>query len=206
MPKPPTRLSLFAALLVLWGASGGTLFALSVTVPTFTELVTKSEQIVRGEVIRVESRQVTNAAGFELIKTFVTIRSDEMPKGLPDPEITLSFLGGTVAGETLTVPGMPTFQKGDRGWFFVTGNGHSLCPLISGPYGAYREVKDPTSAALRVVRYDRSVMTSPEAIERPSSNGTDLQARFAAVVTPDVFRAAIYRELGRLGLPSPQIP
>jgi len=206
MQFPQLRLSLFFCLVLLL-SSAAPLSALSVVVPTFSDLVTKSDQIVRGQVVRVESRRTTNAAGYELIKTFVSIRPTEIPKGESSSAVVLSFLGGSVAGEKFEIPGMPKFKKGDRAWFFIKGNGSTLCPLISGPHGAYREVKDPTTNELRVVRYDGSAMASPEAIERPPVNQDSVRSLSASPpLTPAIFRAAIYRELDRLPPPLLQQP
>lgn len=206
MKLPHFRLFFTTLAVGLFFSTGSFLSALSVTVPTFSDLVAKSDEIVRGQVLHVQSRRVTNPAGHELIKTFVTIRPDEMPKGESAPTVVLSFLGGTVKGERFEIPGMPTFRQGDRAWFFIKGNGHSLCPLISGPHGAYREVKDPATGTLRVVRYDGSVMASPEAIVRPPDAAEKIRSASEASVTPATFRAAIYRELGRPAPVLNQVP
>ena len=110
--------------------------AITVEPPTFTALVERAENVIRGEVTQVESRWVENK-GHRVIKTFVTVRVAETLKGEPANETVLVFLGGTVDGQTLKVGGMPTFHADQEAWFFVKGNGRVVCPLIYAHHGAY---------------------------------------------------------------------
>ena len=104
--------------------------AISVDTPTFTDLVERSEEIVQATVADIQSKWVTSAKGDRVIKTFVRLRIKETAKGPSRDEVTLTFFGGTLDGKTMVIAGMPQFRKGQRGWFFIKGNG---CLLYTSP-------------------------------------------------------------------------
>ena len=134
----PAALALTAGLFLFLCASAR---AITVEPPTFTALVDRAENVIRGEVTQVESRWVDNK-GHRVIKTFVTVQVAETLKGEPANETVLVFLGGTVDGRTLKVGGMPTFRANQEAWFFIQGNGRVLCPLIYAHHGAYLIKRD----------------------------------------------------------------
>ncbi|MFH1742837.1 MAG: hypothetical protein ABIH23_27860 [bacterium] len=74
--------------------------------------------------------------------TFVTFSIQEVYKGLPQNRdtITLRFRGGLREedGKVLDVEGVPSFNVGEEGVFFVCGNGRQLCPLVGWGQGRYR--------------------------------------------------------------------
>ncbi len=154
------RLPAALVFLVLGLMAGiSTASAISVNPPTFTTLIEGSDDIVQGTVIDRECRWVTNQAGYQVIKTYLTVHVNESVKGNTANTVTLVFLGGTVGEQTMEIGGMPTFNKGDRGWFFIRGNGRYLCPLAFAHHGAYLLQKNPRDASDRIVKLSGRPLT-----------------------------------------------
>lgn len=169
-----SRLDRFVRLFVFFsailGVSTERLSAMSVRPPDFRELVAESDTIVRGEVVAVESRKVTNQAGREVIKTFVRVRIEDQMKGAAATELSLAFLGGRVGEEALTVAGMPTFRVGQKDFLFIARNGEVLCPLVAAAYGRYPIAPTADAAAEpQVLRSDHSTLRSLSQIPAPLS-------------------------------------
>ena len=92
-------------------------YAATVLQISVREMLNKSELVFEGHVTRVESRMDPPAT---LIHTYVTFQIFDVIKGArPDQTIELSFLGGTVDGRTLAVPGMQIPELGEQGIYFV---------------------------------------------------------------------------------------
>ena len=93
------------------------IYAATVLQITAREMLNQSELVFEGQVTGVESRMNPQAT---LIHTYVTFRIFDVIKGAwPDQTIELSFLGGTVDGRTLAVPGMQIPELADQGIYFV---------------------------------------------------------------------------------------
>ncbi|MCF3652118.1 hypothetical protein [Synoicihabitans lomoniglobus] len=201
MKKTLTRLP--AAFFTFWltlGALAAPLRAISVVPPTLTTLVGQSEEIVRASVAEVESRWVESRSGKQIIKTFVRLRIKETAKGPANEELTLSFFGGTVDGYTMAIAGMPTFRKGQQGWFFVKGNNRVICPLNFAHHGAYLLQAGPTAGSTQVMRLNGAPLRSTADIGDETDDHAAASSSFAATaMTSDAFRAAITQELNRLG-------
>ncbi len=81
------------------------------------EMLAQCELVFEGRVMHAESRM--NPGGTS-IHTYVTFEILDAIKGVwPAQTIELSFLGGTVDGRTLSVPGMKVPRLGEQGIYFV---------------------------------------------------------------------------------------
>jgi hypothetical protein len=168
---------------------------MSVTPPSFAELVDEAATVVRGRVTAVQSRKVLTPDG-EAIKTFVTFAVDKTLKGAPDRSVTLSFLGGQVGDERWEVAGMPEFQVGAEEFLFVTADAQ-VCPLVGAMHGRYRIVAAEKSGRAFVARNDHAPLTGVNDVAEPMEHDT---ARIAATndgLSPEAFEQAIATEVAR---------
>jgi hypothetical protein len=191
MRRPAALFSLFLSFV-----AGPQLAAMSVAAPDFTGLVGAAETIVRGEVTQIESRWVTNDAGYRLIKTFVTIRTEEIAKGDPAAEVTLVLFGGDVGDRHMDIAGMPTFKVGERAWFFIKGNGKTLCPLIAASHGSYRVVHDTLADQDVILRYNGDPLTATTNVNQPMEHSATAQD-YRQALSANAFRAAVTNEVTR---------
>ena len=175
--------------------------AITVEPPTFSALVERAENVVRGEVTHVESRWVDNK-GHRVIKTFVTVKVAETLKGEPAAETVLVFLGGTVDGRSLKVGGMPTFQKNQEAWFFVKGNGRVLCPLIYAHYGAYLIKHDIASGTDTLTRLNGVPLRDVDEIA--ADHHSEIEGSGPALTSQD-FGAQIAQTLVAIGYPKEEL-
>jgi hypothetical protein len=133
----------------------GAVTASSTTVipPTFDELISRAQIIFQGEVVDRRSEWETTAQGRSII-TRVTFRVATVLKGRAAAAIQLSFLGGTIGDETLTVSDMPRFLVGDRDVLFVSPELHAVSPLVGFAHGRYRIVRNAVTGADEVRTHD----------------------------------------------------
>lgn len=175
------------------------LSAISVTPPTFTDLVDRAEHIVDATVADIHSEWVVNAKGYRVIKTFVRLRVTETAKGSDDPEINLSFFGGTLDGQTMAIAGMPKFRKGQRGWFFIKDNGQVICPLIYAHHGAYLISSINSATPSQITRLNGTPLRSLSDIGDASHAATtQASTPSRSPLTSADFRSAIVNEYDRL--------
>src|SRR5437016_11919094 len=106
--KKFSRLSVSGSLLVIACAA----LATTVIPPSFDELVSRAEIIFQGSVTDVRS-EWTGEGAQRHIMSYVTLKVEDVIKGIPDSTVTLHMLGGTVGGETLEVTDAPKFKIGD---------------------------------------------------------------------------------------------
>lgn len=175
--------------------------ALTVNVPSFTELVAKAELIARTEVIGVRSQRQPSPTGQPIIVTIVTFKVEERLKGSSPEQFEFTQLGGQVADEGLQIAGLPTWQMGDRDIVFVAGNGKVVCPLVGIPHGRFWIVTTGTSEY--VARSDGSALVSTDDVSAPlgqphPADPTAPKAAGAAEpLTVAAFAAAVRAELTR---------
>lgn len=173
---------------------------MSVTPPTFSELVGEAATVVRGRVTAIESRKVATPAG-EAIKTFVTFTVDKALKGAPDRSVTLSFLGGQVGDERWEVAGMPEFQVGAEEFLFITPDAR-VCPLVGAMHGRYRVVAAEKSGRAFVARNDHTPLAGVGDVAQPLEPGTARAASAEEALSPEVFEQAIAAEVARSNQPA----
>ena len=80
-------------------------------------LIHGSDRVVRGEVIRTQSRWTPKG----YIETLVTIDVDDVYAGQAGDEVTVVAPGGTIEGQTMSIDGAPTFSVGDDVVVFANG-------------------------------------------------------------------------------------
>lgn len=114
--------------------------ATSVIPPSFNQLVSQSDYIVRGVVTAVNSEMSTDGGRHIITKVQVDVR--QVISGTPPQPLVLVMLGGTVGKETQRVEGAPVFHVGDEDILFIHGNGHQLSPLVAMMHGRYPVLHD----------------------------------------------------------------
>jgi hypothetical protein len=131
----------------------------TIVVPTtFGEIVSRAEVIVSGEVL---SRRCewTGTGSERCIVTVVTMQVNGVYKGTPPVVLELQFLGGTVGGTTLEVPGVPQFKIGEKSILFVEKNRKTFCPLAGVYHGKLTIERDPQTGREILVRHNRRALT-----------------------------------------------
>lgn len=185
--------------LVCGVAGAGEALALSVLPPTFSELVAKSDTIVRAEVVSRRCEWRESARGRKIV-TLVKLRVESSLKGAAGAEIEYQQLGGQIGDERLEVSGLPEWAPGDRDYLFMAGNGRTLCPLIAVPHGRYPIAHDAQTGQDFVGRANGVPLESTEEVVLPMTGGpvTGLLSRLktAPLSAPD-FETAIRAEIAR---------
>lgn len=188
---------LAAAALVLVPAAR----AMSVIPPTFTELVTEADTVVRGVVTQVRSEEFDSPQG-RGVHTFVTLRVEHALKGTPGDTVTIRFLGGTVGKRTLKIAGIPQFEVGQRQIVFFARNGRVLCPLIAAGHGRYHVKTDAVTHRDYVTRDNDSPLTSTDEISLPLE-GPAVASRLKSPADALSLTAFESRITDALGTPEP---
>ena len=80
-------------------------------------LIERSENVVRGTVIRTQGRRTTGG----YIETLVTIDVDDVYVGQAGDLVTVVAPGGTFEGQTMSIDGAPSFTVGDDVVVFADG-------------------------------------------------------------------------------------
>lgn len=166
--------------------------AMSVIAPSFDELVSSADLVVRGVVTDIHCVAADTPQG-QAIRTLVTLHVERVLKGSADADVTLSFLGGKLGTRSLRVVGMPTFAVGDRELVFVARNGHVICPLIAAGYGRYHVRHDTATNRDFIARDNNVPLTSTDQIVQPleASEQNAPRSSPATALTPDVFENRI---------------
>lgn len=139
----PFRLRLPAALLAL-AALAAPLGATTVVPMDTRALVSRSNDIVIGEVLAVRSRWNEDRSR---IVTDVTLRVDQTLKGGASGELTLTQIGGEVDGLRYTVEGAPRFSAGEQALLFAWRD-RAGRPQVSGlAQGKFDIRRDPATGA-----------------------------------------------------------
>lgn len=192
-----SRLRIWLLTLALLGGINAAI-ATSVVAPSFPELVSEAQVIVRAQVKSVIPAWVDSPRG-KVIKTFVTLTVENRLKGEATEEIILQFLGGEIDGQGMRVEGMPQFIVGQREILFVSGNGVKFCPLVAMMHGRYRVLVDSTTAREYVARNDHVPLRSESDVQLPQGESA-LAARSvstATALTPREFEQKISAEISR---------
>ncbi|HEY4301522.1 MAG TPA: hypothetical protein VGM73_11650 [Candidatus Didemnitutus sp.] len=165
--------------------------ATSVVPPSFSDLVNKSDYIVRGVVKSVSSELIEDAQGRRIV-THVEIDVRQVIAGTPPAHLVLDMLGGTVGRETLTVHGAPKFAVGDEDILFIQGNGTNFNPLVAMMHGRYPILADSTGRTF-VARNNGRPLYSEDDVSLPMESTSAVNAAHAsaAPLTPDAFVAKI---------------
>ena len=196
-----------AALLIAVAGLVAPASALTVAPRDFDGLVSHAEIIFKGTVV-AQTSLWTGGGSTRQIVTRVTFQVAETYKGTAASPQTLEFLGGTVDGQTLLVPGLPKFVIGETAVLFVVGNGQQICPLVGAFQGRFHVRKDAATALERIYAHDGSPVMDTTRIGDAGKAKTDAASPAAvAAESPlpaDTFRQRIaekLRERRALNLP-----
>jgi hypothetical protein len=138
--------------------------ATTVDPPTLRQMVDRADRIFVGEVTAVRSYR-TGAS----IHTDVTFRTSEMVKGAPSQMVLLTFLGGTVGEDTMSVAGMPKFAPGEEQVVFALPGERHVSPIVGLWHGRVRVSRDLRTGVARVLRNDRTPFETAAAVSaRPA--------------------------------------
>lgn len=164
--------------------------------PSFEELITEAEIILRGVVTEVRAEEF-NAGKSRGIRSLITLRVERALKGPATDAITLVQLGGVVRGRSLQVAGVPQFRRGERQVVFVAGNGRIFCPVVGGRLGRFLVQTDAATGREHVLRDDSTALVTVDQVPLPlgalpiSSSRlstamalADFESRIRALVAP----------------------
>lgn len=151
--------------------------------PEFSDLVNKSDYVVRARV-KSSTSEFRSSPGRTKIYTKVELEVLEVITGQPPATVVLEFLGGRVGDEELIVDGAPQPQVGEEGIFFVSNNGKAFCPLYAMGYGHYLVKEDAATKQRYVARDDNQPMQSVAEVSQPLR-----ESAAAAGAAPDLSRA-----------------
>lgn len=105
----------------------------------FDQLVLEADEIFVGTAATAVPRKRAQGG----IVTDVVFTNLQVFKGnAANTAITLMTMGGTVAGETFEIRGMPKFQIGITYLVFVQGNGTTIFPVVGGDQGMFQVKPD----------------------------------------------------------------
>jgi hypothetical protein len=177
------------SLILLTGALIGPVsHATTVIAPEFDELVSKADYVVRATVKSVSSAW-RDQHGERNIYTQVELKVKEVVAGTPPSPVVLEVLGGQVGDQVLEVDGVPQFNVGEEGIFFVQGNGVQFCPLVAVMHGNYRIKHDGANNRDFVARDDGSPLESEQEVSQPmkSARVRSSNTQAAKGLSPDEF-------------------
>jgi hypothetical protein len=176
--------------------------ATSVVPPSFPELVSEAQVIVRARVESVRCAWVETPQG-RAIKTFVTLAVQKRLKGEAPAEIVLQLLGGEIDGQGMRVEGMPRFAVGRTEILFIADNGVQFCPLVGMMHGRYHVQTEPATGRDYVARDDGVPLENEQQVQVPQGTGTvaDRALSPTGALTPEAFEEKIAAEVGRHALP-----
>ena len=127
-------LKILCALVGMMVLSPTSTTALTVIPMDLGDLTAEAELIFIGTVTNIRSERKPNT-----IYTYVIFSELRTVKGIYLQEtIEVRLTGGTVAGETLSIPGMPKFIVGDRDLIFLAGNLRYICPIVGWGQGRFK--------------------------------------------------------------------
>jgi hypothetical protein len=194
------RLIVLIALCVMTSGLVPTLHAVTVRPPTFENLVTDADQILRVEVTSSSSRwDEAVTGGQKVLHTYVECRVLRTLKGPENPTVTLRFYGGRVGNTETRVADMPTLDVGGRYILFLRRNGHAFCPLLAATYGSFRVQTDPSTGVEQVLRGNGEPLRTAQDISRPLNRAVVAAASAPAVAMGrEQFESSIINQLAHL--------
>jgi hypothetical protein len=136
--------------------------ATSVVAPTFRELVAEAQLVFVGDVTSTQTLW-TGTGQERAIVTEVTFTVQSTLKGVASSRQVLRFLGGTLEGYTLTIPGVPQFNVGDRAVLFVSSDTHAISPLVGVMHGRF-PIKVASDGYEYVTLHDGRAFSSVEQV------------------------------------------
>jgi hypothetical protein len=154
--------------------------ATTVVPPQFETLVNESDSIVHVVAKNVTAEKRTTARGSKIVTRVEFETLDVVAGTAPASTFTLEFLGGEVDGQRMTVEGMPRFAVGDEDILFVSGSGHSICPLYAMMHGRYHVENNATAGRKIVTRSDGTPLQNTAQVASALSEGRATRSAAAA--------------------------
>ena len=189
---------LFAILAVVI-AMAPTCHAMSVVPPTFEQLVSSADQILKVKVTGQRCAWDTTPTGHRVIHTYVSCRVLGVLKGAKQEVVELRFLGGSIGADSMTVEGLPKMQTGSVYYVFVNGNGTAFCPIAYGSYGGYRVLGDAATGTEHIARIDGGPLGAGTVKAFALAESTESVANMPNMTTGEfenLVRAAVLRKGG----------
>src|SRR6188768_1186148 len=114
-------------------------WATTVIQPTFREMVSSADYIVRVEVTSVISGWRANPSkpGERYIGSKIALTVRDVIKGTPPQPLVLDVVGGRVGDDELVIDGAPKLAAGDECILFVRGNGRTFFPVVGLKHGYF---------------------------------------------------------------------
>ena len=174
--------------------------ATSVVPPEFSELVNRSDYVVRARVKSL-SYEDRVSGGRELVFTKIEVEVLEVIAGTPPESVVLVMLGGRSGDRELVVAGVPQFKVGDEDILFVQGNGRNFYPLYAVMHGKYPVKRDQATGRRFVTRSNEVPLGDVAEVTLPMTDGTaaELQKRMRRTtdaMTPEDFIQRIKQQRG----------
>lgn len=121
------------------------------------ELLTQSEIVFEGQVIKQNSRW--NATKTDIL-TDITFRIDDVVIGsYSNTELTLSFVGGTIDQTTVTIEGSKMPSLNESGVYFVSSTSRQLVNPIAGWAQGHFLTKRDESGTMRMMTQNEALIT-----------------------------------------------
>ena len=195
------NLGLTLALLVSLTLGAPSLDAISFQPKSFDELADEAEQIFIGTVRDATSRRTDKGP---IVTDYMFGDLEVIKGGAPEPQASITMLGGTVGNESMTIAGAPAFVIGVRYLVFVAGNGSVIFPVVGGYQGIFQVRRDPQTGGSNVYDYggrpiiglpaSKSALSNRDVESRPSGGGSSAPP---TAVSTEAFVRAIRRALER---------
>jgi hypothetical protein len=175
--------------------------ATTVVPPSFEQLVSQADYIVRAKVKSVTAEWRSEGANRHII-TKVELDVEEVISGTPPQPLVLEMLGGKIGDQEMRVEGAPKFNVGDEDVLFVHGNGKQYTPLVALMHGRYPILHDATTGRAYMAREGRTPLYSEQEVSLPLESATQLKAERASTtpLSPEEFISRI--KATRASLPS----
>jgi hypothetical protein len=160
--------------------------------PTFDELVAQADIIFQGHVTNVKSEWVGEGAQQHIV-SYVTFKVEEALKGSLGQLYTIRMLGGTVAGETMSVSDAPKFQIGDKDILFVQNNGSQFIPLVGIMHGRFH-VRTNESGQQIVTNNEDEPVKNIARLGKTASSASPDEPDLPAAAFKDAVKAELQRQ------------
>ena len=159
--------------------------ATTVIAPSFTQLVSQADYIVRATVKSVTSEMRTDGVHQHII-TKVELDVREVISGTPPSPLVLQMLGGKVGTEEMVVDGAPKFKVGDEDILFVHGNGRQINPLVAMMHGRYPIIREAGTGREFMTRSNGTPLSNEQEVAQPMAGSISRAATLspAAATAP----------------------
>lgn len=146
------------------------LWATTVVPPSFDELASEADFVVRARVTELASVE-SEHSGKRVIHTRITLDVIDTIAGTPPSPLVLTMLGGRVGDREMRVAGVPSFVVGQEEIFFVKDNGLAFYPTYAVMHGRYPIKRDKATGREYLTRTNGVPLTDVAEIGTPVAEG-----------------------------------